>query len=335
MTRDNANTMPRSVVTVLGLRPEQPGGIVDAHGHVWVSPPQGVQAQDAPFLADEDAISAELRAFRAADGIAVVDCQPGGAGRDIRQLVRLSRKTGVDLVASTGFHLQRYYPPVAWVWSAPVDAVADFFIKELTQGMWDRIGAPTAARAGIIKTAYTGSLENADSVRLLTAACAASQQSGAALMVHTEQGHGVDLLAAFFDRNGVSASRVVLSHVDKRPDVGLHRELAAAGFLLEFDTFLRPKYEPQVRLWPLLERLLELGYASSLACGLDLANAAMWRFGSGGPGMLGLAEVVRVGLQRLGASQAQTEALMGGNIYARIARPVGDTGFQPADVEKQ
>ncbi|MFZ5822939.1 MAG: hypothetical protein ACOY94_01140 [Bacillota bacterium] len=328
--------MQRSVVTVQGPRPNQPHGMVDAHTHLWIDPPVGVQAGDAPVLTDEGSIGRELAAFRASGGAAALDCQPPGTGRDVTRLVSLSRASGVDIVAATGFHLQRYYSPGAWIWSAPVEDLTHFFVSELTHGTLASDGTPTAVRAGFIKTAHPGSLNDADSVRLFSAACAAVKQTGAAILVHTEQGRGVEALADFFVRNGVAAGRVVLCHMDKRPDFSLHRELARAGFLLEYDTFLRPKYEPSTRVWPLLERVLVEGYAASVACGLDLADASLWRFRGGGPGMLGFSEVVRPGLERLGASPTQVEALLGRNIYACIARsPHGvEAQVNPRDEHK-
>jgi hypothetical protein len=47
-----------------------------------------------------------------------------------------------------------------------------------------------------------------------------------------------------------------MCHVDKRPDVGLHRELARAGVLLGYDTFGRPKYNPDQGVWQLIPALV-------------------------------------------------------------------------------
>lgn len=313
--------MRRSVITVLGPRPDRPVGVVDAHAHLWIRPPDGIQAPNVPVLADMPAIVAELAAFRAAGGSGAVDCQPPGTGRDPERLAALSRATGLDVVAATGFHLERYYPPGSWTWTASADALADRFTAELTLGMESPDGRRTPHLAGVIKAAHPGTLTDPRYLRLFSAACEASRRTGAAILVHTEQGRGVEGLAEYFVREGLPPSRVVLCHMDKRPDRVLHRELANAGFLLEFDTFLRPKYEPEVRVWPLLEALLQEGLAGAIACALDLADGAQWRFRSGGPGMLGLIEIVRPRLERMGVAQAQITALLGGNIYARIARP--------------
>jgi len=322
-TTDGRQPPNPAVITVLGPRSPRPGGVVDAHAHLWISPPDGVRAPDAPVLNDEPAIVAELTELRAEGGSGAIDCQPPGAGRDPEKLAAISRATGLEIVASTGFHLERYYPPDAWTWTASPEELADRFAAELTLGMESPDGRRTAHPAGVIKTAHPGALTDPRYVRLFAAACEASRRTGAAILVHTEQGRGVEGLVEFFLREGISPTRVVLCHVDKRPDPALHRELAAAGFLLEFDTFLRPKYEPETRVWPLLEGLLQEGVSGAVACALDLADAAQWRFRSGGPGMLGLIRIVRPRLERLGVAPEEIPALLGGNIYGRIARPAG------------
>ena len=304
-----------ALVTVLGSRPVPPSGVVDAHGHLWIDPVANALDRAAPVLADEEGITRELAAFRDAGGVAVVDCQPPGCGRNLARLRSLSSATEVDVVACTGFHLPRYYAPDAWPWSATDEAVADRFVEELLHGV-EVDGL--VARVGAIKTAFTGATDDAQVGRMLACACRASVCTGAAMLVHTERGAGVEQLAGLLVEHGVRPDRVVLCHVDKRPDPVLHRELAAAGFLLEYDTFLRPRYEPERNVWPLLARMLEDGYASALACGLDLADASLWRFGGALVGMVGLPTVVRPRLLNLGASERDIGRLLRGNVVERL-----------------
>lgn len=106
--------------------------------------------------------------------------------------------------------------------------------------------------------------------------------------------------------------------MDKRPDLQLHLELAARGYLLEYDTFLRPKYQPAENVWPLLARALESGLAGAIACGLDLADATMWQFAGGDHGMPGLLTVVEFGLRSLGADEGALRALLRDNICQRV-----------------
>jgi phosphotriesterase-related protein len=305
----------RRVATVLGPRALPDGALIDAHGHVWISPPAGAP-ENAPVLDREQEIAAELAVFADAGGSAVVDCQPPGAGRDARRLVRLAEASGVAIVAATGFHLRPYHGAGESVWTASADAARERFLAELRDGMVED-GERLRARAGIVKVAHPGAMD-AGTERLLSAAAAAAAAAGVLLVVHTERGAGVEGLVDFLGDLDVSSRDVMLCHIDKRPDLQLHQELARAGFLLEYDTFLRPQYAPEERAWPLVGAMLAHGHERSIACGLDLADHPMWRFGGHPVGMVGLRDVVLAGLQARGASARQVELLTGGNVAARL-----------------
>jgi phosphotriesterase-related protein len=309
-----------TVETVLGPV-DSLDGVVDAHTHVWIDGVEGTDPAGMFSLGDETAIGEELRTFRAAGGRAVVDCMPGGAGRNLGRLARIAEATDVAIVASTGFHLPEYHAdddPVS-PWGLPAEAAAERFVAELDRGVPIR-GRERPVRAGAIKTAHPGGRREPRFAPLFEAALDAARSSGAAVMVHTERGQDVERLVELIDRLGFPPERVVLCHMDKRPDPGLHRELAGAGFLLEYDTFLRPKYAPDDHVWPLLLQMLEHGAEDAVACGLDLADPLMWRFGGGADGPAYLADGLRVRLAAHGLPDAAIDKVTGANIAGRLRR---------------
>ncbi|MDP3183705.1 MAG: hypothetical protein Q8M58_00365 [Anaerolineales bacterium] len=154
----------------------------------------------------------------------------------------------------------------------------------------------------------------------MEAAAEASRQTGSAIQVHTEKGQDAEKILEFFVGRGVPAERLVLCHMDKRPDFGLHSELARAGALLEYDTFFRPKYDPEHTLWPLLEQMVAGGWARSLALAGDLADARDWRVHGGRYGLSGLLTHVLPRLRQMGLPEYEISHLMGENIAQRLAR---------------
>lgn len=230
---------------------------------------------DGPRLADREAALGELRAFREAGGTAVVDCQPGGCGRDGRVLAELAAASGVRVVASTGFHLERYYPDGAAPHGRDPDELEAEWRAELERGLAE---APDV-RAGSVKCAWTdgGGRERA----LVAAGAAAAAAAGAAMVIHTERGAAVEALAELLLETPQPPGRTQVSHVDKRPDAGLHAELARAGFVLGYDAFLRPKYDPERGTWRLLGALAGEGLHANVTAGLDLVSAGDWSVGGG------------------------------------------------------
>jgi 5-phospho-D-xylono-1,4-lactonase len=311
--------LPPQITTVLGPVPAESIGLVDAHSHLWIDPVPG-SAPGSPVLNRERAILAELSDFRALGGGAVVDCQPGGCGRNAVELMWLSRESGIHVIACTGFHRQRYYSPDFWLWSATAERAAGYFLDEIRVGLSETLKLPIPARAGILKIACEATLATTPAAALEGAAYAAVA-SDTALEIHTERGAAAEEILRYFLDRGVPAGRLVLCHVDKRPDLALHAELASAGALLEYDTFYRPQYRPEETAWPLIAAMLAAGYERSLALATDIAEAALWKHLGGGPGLPGLATLILPRLHSIGATPAQIELLLGKNILRSIARP--------------
>jgi len=289
--------------------------LVDGHEHLWIDPPMDVAPEARLELKDFDRIKAELDQFRAAGGSLLVDCQPGEIGRNTNQLKRLAEATGLWVTATTGFHRQRYYPPHHWLWSASAESATEYFTEELLVGTRESNGT---IRATTIKVAYEGSIEG-QTRDLIEAAAQASRQTGALILFHTESGKNAEALVPFFADRGVAAHRLYICHVDKRPDLGFHRELAQAGVLLGYDTFARPKYNPEQGVWRLIPALVADGLETQIALGLDLAFANMWQQYGGAPGLTFLPTVVVPRLQAAGFPEIVIRKLMGANIAQRLA----------------
>jgi predicted metal-dependent phosphotriesterase family hydrolase len=306
-----------AVTTVLG--PVDPGalGVVDAHGHVWIEAVPGA-LEPGPTLVDKESIAQELHDFRAAGGGAIVDCQPSGCGRNGNVLVELSRATGVALIACTGFHRRRYYAPSDSLWRFDAAAAASTFMTELRQGLLETRSTEVPARAGFVKAACEATLDETPR-HLLEGAAHAARLTGSALAVHTERGEAAEEIVRFLADAGLEPCRVILCHMDKRPDFGLHRELAQAGVLLEYDTFFRPKYNPEMNLWPLIVRMTEDGLDESVALATDMADPAQWAY-SGGPGIASFPGTIWARLQALDLPAGCIQKLLGLNISARLAR---------------
>ena len=299
-------------------------GIVDGHGHLWIDPPPGVAESARIELDDETMIRAELTDFYEAGGRVVVDCQPGGCGRNHRMLVELSAASRVQVTATTGFHLARYYPPRHWLWSASAAEALAYFVEELTRGMRDddHHAAPSLrepVRATCIKVGYDGELFG-QALVLTEAALQAARQTGATILVHTEQGRNVEALLAFSERRGIPPTQLYLCHMDKRPDAALHQELAETGILLGYDTFARPKYSPETGAWKLIEALAERDLDSRIAIGLDLAHPPLWRHAGGAEGLLMIANRIMPRLQAMGFSQSAVLGMTGRNVAERLAK---------------
>ncbi len=303
----------RFVRTVLGPVPERELSFTDAHSHLWIDPvPAATSA--GPVLNDEEVILRGLAAYRQAGGRAIVDCQPSGCGRDANRLSWLAALSNIAIIACTGFHRRLYYAPDNGLWAMSAREAGDFFIDEIQHGLLETRTGHRLVRPGFIKIAAEKSLEESPQA-LFEGAAAACLATGLAIEMHTERGAAAEEFLAYFVGEGVPANRLVFCHMDKRPDPGLHRELAEAGILLEYDTFFRPKYQPNHYLWPLLSQMLDAGYGTHVALATDMASINMWQQ----PGPVAFLTYIKPCLETQGVDPNTLQQLLGANITGRLA----------------
>jgi 5-phospho-D-xylono-1,4-lactonase len=305
------------VMSVSGLVRPDLLDLVDAHNHLWIEALKDVEP-GSPYLIEHDPILAELCEYAQAGGKAIVDCQPGGCGRDGTKLLQLSQESGVVIIASTGFHRRIYYPSSWWLWGATSEQITRYFIDEVQQGLQESRHLLEPVKAGLIKCACESTARDTPQAALEAAAMAAAGL-GICVEVHTEKGADAEAILDFFVRRGVRPSQIVLCHMDKAPDYELHRNLAKAGALLEYDTFYRPKYLPDTNVWPLIEKMVSNGFDGSIALATDMAESSMWKHLGGGPGLIDFPTEIRSRLEEMRLEEASIRKLIGSNIATRLA----------------
>jgi phosphotriesterase-related protein len=181
----------------------------------------------------------------------------------------------------TGLHHERYYGHGHWTARISVEALADLFALDIEQGVdaYDYTGPiveRTAYRAALIKVASSGGPLDAREQRLFDAAALASLRTGAPIITHCEDGKGGDIQLAELAKRGIECDRVILSHTDKHPDPGYHRELAASGAFLVYDQVLRTAAEPLAATTKLIAMQLAAGRGEAILLGTDGARRSLW-----------------------------------------------------------
>ncbi|GAA4454948.1 phosphotriesterase family protein [Phytohabitans houttuyneae] len=279
------------VRTVLGPVPAGRLGAVDAHEHLFLRTP----ALPGDEFDDLERMVTEAGQVRASGIGTIVDLTPIGLGREPAKLAALSERSGVHVVAATGFHRDAHYPAGHWAHREPVQTLVEVMLADLERGMDGRdwqgpLPAPTPHRAGVIKLGASYQRISASEARRMAAGAEAARRTGVPVAVHCEVGTmGHEILQSLSD-GGVAASRVLLAHLDRNPDPDLHADLAARGAWLLYDTVGRVKYRPESALLDLIERVVSAGHGDRVLLGTDVGRRSMLRAYGGGPGMAVLGE---------------------------------------------
>ncbi|MEA2387160.1 MAG: phosphotriesterase-related protein [Thermoleophilaceae bacterium] len=283
-------------------------------------------------LDDEALAEQEARALVAAGGSALVDCTIDGIGRDPVAVARLAQATGLHIVQGTGYYVELAHPP--HVSSSGVDEIASHFVAELTEGIGE-----TGIRAGIIGEIGTSGIDAAtrtkrgditpDEEKVLRAAGAASVETGAAVTVHLDpRGDGADRVVDVLAEEGVAPERMVMDHMDARPDLDYHLRIAARGVFVEYDHFGREYYAPHMgegerytqdsRRIELLVELVERGHTAQLLVSQDVcAKIDLHRHGGNGYDHVLLRIVPR--LREAGLDDAALRAILVDNPRRALA----------------
>ena len=204
--------------------------------------------RDNAIVDDLDLAAREVLEFKQVGGGTIVDVSCRGLGRDPAGLRAVSALTGVHLVTACGYYTGHFHPPE--LAARTIDDVAAELVRELTVG----IGA-TGVRAGVIGEIGTGEpLYRPSSTwdaraepdlspseeKVVRAAGRAQRATGAPVSIHIYNyrpnqlaHHVLDLLAA----EGADLEKVVIGHLDTRPDLDYVLSIADRGAYVEFDTF--------------------------------------------------------------------------------------------------
>jgi 5-phospho-D-xylono-1,4-lactonase len=314
----------RAVQTVLGPVAPAELGPTDAHEHLFLRTP----ALPGEAFTELDPMVAEASAVRAAGARAIADLTPIGCGRDPRRLRQLAERTGVHVIAATGFHRDAHYPAGHWVHTEPEEVLAELLVADLVDGMDDRDWqgprpSPGPAGAGVVKLGASYQMLTASERRRLAAGARAAMRTGAPVVVHCEWGTMGPELLDLLAEHGVPPARVALAHLDRNPDPGLHADLAERGAYLIYDGAGKVKYHPDSLLIELIARMAEDGYAGSLLLGGDVGRRSNLQAYGGGPGMAHLFAVLVPRLRKA----------LGADLVERlvVANPARAFAFEPPE----
>ncbi len=267
------------------------------------------------LLSVPDAVE-EVSRFRAAGGDCIVDATPAGVGRDPAGLLAISRNSGVHVVMGCGYYVADLHPPQ--LAEASEEQIADWITRDLADGV-----AGTGIRAGLIGEIGLSWPVRPAEEKVLRAAVAAQNRTGAVLMVHPGRDSQAPLQIVSLARDaGGDPARLIVAHMERTIfSLEDFAKLAATGCYLEFDLFgIESAYYP----WSPIDmpndatridyiiQLCERGYASQLLMSHDIdMKVRLQKYGGEGYGHI--LRNVRPLMRRKGLSEAEIRTLIAEN----------------------
>lgn len=285
-------------------------GYCQMHEHTFVAPTPAARENPALCINDVQLSGQELQTYAAAGGQSLLDAQPGRAGRDAQVLARIAAQSGVNIVAVTGYHLPKFYTEDDFILTAEENALHNFFMEELTQGMYAHPSAGGGqlhgCRAGAVKAALGERAPTGHALVRLRAAAKAAAEADVPLILHTECGQNAVRAIAVCAGQGLAPKRIAVCHADRQAqNFAPHEEIAATGAYLEYDTIGRFKYHSDEAEVVLLQHMLGRGYQNRLLLSLDTTRQRLKSYG----GEIGLTYLIDSFLPRLRAAGIEEDTL--------------------------
>jgi predicted metal-dependent phosphotriesterase family hydrolase len=322
--------MAETINTVCGPVAPDDLGFCLPHEHIWcdqhLAPRRelfGVTRSTSTYmrLDDERRMLGELMAFRQAGGTSIVEVTCDGWGRDLEVLARLSEASGVHIVATAGFYIEPCMPSFVAEWT--VERLADHITREILEGVGE-----TGRRCGVLKSAIHRARVEGLELKGLQAVAIAQKRTGVSITTHTTGARrqevpggtvGVEQLK-ILRAEGVDPSRLIVGHVDERPDIDVLSSLASEGCFIQFDVIDKEHYLLDQTRAELVHALIERGYVRHLMLSHDRNRDHEMRYG-GGTGYCHIFERFLPRLRALGVTGEQIRTITHENPARAFAFP--------------
>jgi len=287
-----------------------------------------ILAWDAVSMHEEDVMVAEMVDFKTSGGSALVDMSVPGLRSDIESIQRISKKSGVHVVATTGLYSEDSWPDQFK--SMSMRDYERYMLKEVGSGIED-----TDIKAGHLKAAIEDGV-TPQGEKLLKAIAHVSSETGLSASIH----HGVGMapeqvreVVRILLEQGMEPARILMCHMQnhltsmdletlfndpesRKLNLDFNKELLDQGLTVGHDCFGHDYHllsigwysPPEWMLVTATAELCKAGYAGQIVLATDRYLKILTRRYGGG-GYSHLTEVVLPQLRMVDVTEEQIEQM--------------------------
>ncbi len=260
--------------TVLGKIDKFELGNVLCHEHVIIDL-TGVRGDIDSALTDTCTMASELALANDSGIDSIIEVTNIGMGRDVKKLEEVSKKTGINIIASTGFYTIPYYPE--YIFTKTAEELSQIMIKEIVEGIDD-----TSIKAGVIGEIGTSLNEISPvSLKVYEAAFLAHKETGVPIFTNCEMGTMGYEQAMYFKNLKMDMDKLLIGHVDLVKDLDYIVKILETGANIGFDTIGKESYVSNQSKAKLLFELVKLGYEDKIMLSQDVTRVSYLKRNNG------------------------------------------------------
>ncbi|MEW6187917.1 MAG: twin-arginine translocation signal domain-containing protein [Thermodesulfobacteriota bacterium] len=206
----------------------------------------------------------------------IVDATPNDTGgRDPELFKALAKKTGINIICSTGLYTDSegapaYFKSLRWGTDTS-KMISEMMIAEITRGIGD-----SGVLAGVIKVGSSPKMTPHEEA-VHKAAVIAQKATGVPIITHTEGPTGGIEQADFLKKQGADCTQLMIGHVSNSRDIEYHKAILSRGVYIAFDRIGLDIITPfDVNVKNVAE-LCKLGFADQIMLSHDTVNVWLGR----------------------------------------------------------
>lgn len=217
-------------------------------------------------LNDFEKIKKELLRLKELGVTRIVDVTNMGMGRNVEFITRLEKETGIEILMSTGYYKEPFFPKE--VEKLSIEKLEEKLINDIKIGI-----DGTNKKATFIGEIGTGfekmtSLEE----KVFIVASRVQKKTGVYISTHTSLGKLGHEQLDIIEKNGGNLEKVILGHTDLSKDIHYIETLLKRGVYISFDTIGKINYLSEEKRIEYIKYLCDRGWENKILLSVDLTR---------------------------------------------------------------
>ena len=222
-----------------------------------------------------DEITKEMKKLYSKGVRNIVEVTNRGMGRNVKNIVKISKESGINFICSTGFYKEPFLPD--YVYEMDKEEIAELLINDIEIGIdGTGIKAQLLGEIGTSKDHMTKEEE-----KIFESVVIAHKKTGVPISTHTTLGTNALGQIEFFEKNNVDLSKVNIGHVDLSGDVQYIIEILSKGEYISFDTIGKNNYLLDSKRVEMLKILQDMNLLNKVFLSQDISRKSNMEFMGG------------------------------------------------------
>lgn len=222
-----------------------------------------------------DEITKEMKKLYSKGVRNIVEVTNRGMGRNVKNIVKISKESGINFICSTGFYKEPFLPD--YVYEMDKEEIAELLINDIEIGIdGTGIKAQLLGEIGTSKDHMTKEEE-----KIFESIVIAHKKTGVPISTHTTLGTNALGQIEFFEKNNVDLTKVNIGHVDLSGDVQYIIEILSKGVYISFDTIGKNNYLLDSKRVEMLKILQDMNLLNKVFLSQDISRKSNMEFMGG------------------------------------------------------